>query len=106
MSEVVELFRGSDGLAGGTIRARLSARVPTLTPAGRHAPVAFAHGRAEAWVASDGYVALAEAAPIEMCTRMIAAIYGLVSEGLPAMFVYLFDEPWSLGLAIAERISR
>ena len=107
MHEVVELFRSADGLASEGARARLTALAPTLTLAGPAGPVAehLVDGVDGTWLAREGFAALHQAASVELCGRMVDGIERLVVAGLPAMFLYLFDEPWALGLRIATGVS-
>jgi hypothetical protein len=111
MHAVVELFRGVDGLASSDAQSRLTALAPTLSLSGSLNPsrpdgrIASADPACSPWLGSEGFVALSEAAPLETCAHMVEGIERLVAAGLPAMFVYLFDEPWTLGLGLVARIS-
>ena len=113
MDDVLALFRSAAGLAGPAAGARLSALGPGLTIGGsglaRTAGPALesARGdRAEAeGLAREGFATLADVAAGDTCARLVEAIERLTTAGLPAMFVYLFDEPWTLGERIRGRIS-
>lgn len=114
MDEVFALFRSAEGLAGPAARARLAALGPGLTVGGSVATgatgdvaVEASHADREegAWLAKEGFAALPDVAPDDTCRRLVEAIERLTTAGLPAMFVYLFDEPWTLGERVRARVS-
>jgi phytanoyl-CoA dioxygenase PhyH len=113
MDEVLALLRSSEGLAGAAARAHLSALAPGLTlgalsgPGTLGGPVLGAAGDSEAATAliDDGFAPLSAVAPEATCARLVDAIERLTAAGLPAMFVYLFDEPWQVGEAVGARVS-
>ena len=108
MDEVLALFRGADGLAAPAAQARLSALAPGLT-IGRAAPPPpeppSRDGASAGWLSEEGFATLPDAAPPATCTRLVECIERLRAAGLPAMFVYLYDEPWRLGEALSARVS-
>ena len=108
MDDVLALFRSADALAAPAARARLATLGPGLTLGGSGSPAGNAGAALEpsagsgasaeaAWLATEGFAALHDAATADTCTRLVESIERLIAAGLPAMFVYLFDEPWRLG---------
>jgi hypothetical protein len=55
-------------------------------------------------LATEGFMHLARVA-VEP-RRLAGAIEELASAGVPPLFAYVFDEPWSLGAAVADAASR
>lgn len=108
MDEVLALLRMAEGLAGTAVRARLAAFAPALTIGGgplntRTAAAADFH--TASGVERRGFARLPNAATATACAPLVAGIERLTKEGLPAMFIYLFDEPWRLGEMLRERVS-
>lgn len=107
LDELLALFRSADGLASPAARALLRGLCPELTVGGSgDAPTRVADDSAEGpWLAKEGFVILPEAAAADLCARLLDGIERLTAAGLPATFVYLFDETWRLGLQVGARVS-
>ena len=111
MHDILALFRGAEGLGGPTARACLERLAPTLTVGGAAAApgvegaISSADRAAREALAKEGFTGLPDLAADAMCPRLVDAIDRLMAAGLPALFVYLFDEPWTLGERIRARVS-
>jgi hypothetical protein len=77
-----------------TVSAAGSATRPAATARDTAADVA---ARARAILRRDGLGAVSGVAAVPLCERLVAAVTALHAHGLPACFVYAFDEPWLLG---------
>lgn len=56
------------------------------------------------WLARDGIAVLRNAAKGDVCAVLVTAIEVLEARGLPACFVYAFDETWAIGEALRARV--
>ncbi len=109
MDEVLALLRGAGGLAGPAIQARLAASAP-------RSPSSAARLRLAAQsllrIAASPLPSLGRATrscplPRRSTSARTSSTPSTASPraGLPAMFVYLFDQPWRLGEEVCARVS-
>ncbi len=89
-----------------------AAGVAALAPALRIGPLASPGGPSApddapeaTWLAREGFAQIAEALEGPTAARLVEAVEALIGRGLPATFIYAFDEPWLLGDALRARIS-
>ncbi len=108
MDDLLSLLRSGADLAEPAARAALERLGPGLTIGGdtRIERPALHEDAAEAsWLVKEGFALLPNALPAASCARFCESIERLTAAGLPATFVYLFDEPWHLGEEIRSRVS-
>ena len=68
-------------------------------------PLAAADAACHHWLEREGFSSLGPIAEPFVCTALVRAIQELRARGLPASFVYAFDEAWAIGQALRHRIS-
>lgn len=108
MDEVLTLLRRAEGLSGAGLRSRLARFGSTLTISGAPAkplPATVRDADKASRVAGAGFTELPVAASSVVCERLADAIARLTAAGLPAVFVYCFDEPWAIGEHLAASVS-
>ena len=107
--QLLQLLRSADGLRGAELRQRLAALGPMLslgsTTSSRPGSAGDVDASAAGRIAREGFVRLRAVAPTSVCDQLAEGIARLTTAGLPAMFIYLFDEAWHLGEAISARAS-
>jgi hypothetical protein len=57
------------------------------------------------WLVRDGFAGAAAAAPAEVAAALVRGIRALRERGLPATFIYAFDEMWAVGELVRDRIA-
>lgn len=58
------------------------------------------------WVEREGFAVLHDVLSAEECAPLADGITALISRGLPATFIYAFDETWITGERLRARVSR
>jgi hypothetical protein len=110
MDNILALLRETDGLSSPRSRAALAeiGRGLAVAPGERpsEGKVGPDDAGAREGIGRDGFGTLEAAVSAGTCEQLGLAIDRLVSLGLPAMFVYLFADPWAAGDAIGERVSK
>jgi hypothetical protein len=57
------------------------------------------------WLLRDGFARLAAVVPPLVSGALVRGVRALRARGLPATFIYAFDEPWAIGERVRERLS-
>lgn len=57
------------------------------------------------WLRREGFAVVERIAEPVLCAALVRAVEALRARELPAPFVYAFDEVWSIGQTLQERIS-
>lgn len=104
MLEVIRFLQRADALADPGTQRALEALARGLRIAGP-AAAGRDHAMERTPWSSAGFAAVGEVALPELCARLVAATGSLTAAGLPAMFLYCFDEAWHLGDVLAARVS-
>jgi hypothetical protein len=105
MQRLLELFRTTGDAATLAELARgleIGDRAGEARDDAREARDDAAEG---SWLSRDGYAVLGDAILPDACDRMVRGVEGLVEGGLPPIFLYAFDAPWTAGERLRARVS-
>lgn len=77
----------------------------STTRPGAPAPPPAADLAERPWLARDGFARLGGVVPPSVAAALVTGIEALRAHGLPATFIYAFDELWAIGELVRSRIS-
>lgn len=106
ITQLLEALRQSNGAEVVLEQVRrlavLEVSPPQSSP-GDHAHAEAQLGPAE-WVAREGYAVFDRVAAESVTATLRRAALALVAAGLPAVFIFMLDEAWSLSHSLRERL--
>lgn len=81
---------------------------PTLRVEAEAPPAPFVSddGGEKRWLEHEGLVQLPAVATAEVSRAVTEVVASLVASGLPATFVYVYDEVWGIGERLRQRLER